>query len=64
MAAAGHIQTLGYRLLKTVGNNFLYIFMDECMYEICSWSRTDCTNPMFTEFQKQILGGTSVQNAK
>jgi hypothetical protein len=57
MAAAGHLQTLGYRLLKSVDNFFLYIYLDECMYEICSWNVTGIGNPMFHEFSGQLLEG-------
>lgn len=57
MAAAGNIQTLGYRLLKAEGNYFVYMFVDDCMYEICSWAQTDCANPMFKEFKDQLFNG-------
>ena len=56
MTAAGHLQTCGYRLLKAAGNYFLYIFVDECMYELCSWARVDTNNPMFADFQLQLRG--------
>lgn len=62
MATAGNLQTLGYRLLKAEGNYFLYIFVDECMYEICSWARTDCANPMFKEFKDQLFSGLMVNS--
>ena len=55
MAAAGHLQSCGYRLLNSTGNYFLYMFVDECMYEICSWARVDSNNPMFSEFQRQLM---------
>ena len=57
MTCAGHLQTCGYRLLKAIGNYFLYIYVDECMYELCSWQRVDCPNPMFSEFKIQLLNG-------
>lgn len=60
MATAGNLQTLGYRLLKAEGNYFVYMFVDECMYEVCSWARTDCANPMFVEFKDQLLNGLMV----
>ena len=60
MACAGHLQTLGYRLLLSVENYFLYMFVDDCMYELCSWARTDSSNPMFDEFRKQLLEGATV----
>lgn len=59
MICAGHLQTCGYRLLKCIGNYCLYIFVDGCMYETCSWARDDCTNPMFTDFRKEILDGVN-----
>ena len=55
MACAGHLQNLGYRLLHSTNNYFIYMFFDECMYEICSWSRNDCVNPLFDEYRKQLL---------
>lgn len=55
MSAAGHVQTLGYRLLGSAGNYFAYMFMDQCMYEVCSWARKDCMNPMFEEYRKQMF---------
>jgi len=55
MAAAGHLQNLGYRLLASINNYFVYIFVDECMYEICSWNTTTVSNPMFAEFQSQLF---------
>jgi hypothetical protein len=60
MACAGHLQTLGYRLLKSVDNYFLYLYMDDCMYELCSWSRTDTNNPMFEEYRRQLLEGMQI----
>lgn len=63
MATAGNLQTLGYRLLKAEGNSFVYIFVDECMYEICSWARTDSANPMFLEFKDQLFQGLMVGSA-
>lgn len=60
MAAAGNIQTLGYRLLKAEGNYFVYMFVDDCMYELCSWAQTDCANPMFKEFKDQLFNGLMV----
>jgi hypothetical protein len=60
MAAAGHVQNLGYRLLKSVGNYFVYIFLDNCIYEICSWNDVETNNPMLSEFQKQLLEGIKI----
>jgi hypothetical protein len=50
MICAGHLQTCGYRLLNSSVNYFTYLFIDDCMYEICSWNRKDSPNPMFQEF--------------
>ncbi len=55
MLAAGHLQTCGYRLLGIENGYYLYFFIDECMYEMCSWLRTDTPNPMFDEFKKGFL---------
>lgn len=60
MAAAGHVQTLGYRLLKSVGNYFVYMYVDQCMYEVCSWNTPEVVNPMLEEFKKYILEGLSI----
>ena len=54
-ACAGHLQTMGYRLLAAAGSFYTYIYVDQCMYEICSWARTDCNNPMFEEYREQIF---------
>ena len=54
-ACAGHLQTMGYRLLAAAGSFYTYIYVDQCMYEICSWARTDCNNPMFEEYRAQIF---------
>jgi len=54
MLCAGHLQTCGYRLLNSSVNYFTYLFIDDCMYEICSWNRKDSPNPMFQEFLKNI----------
>lgn len=62
MSVAGNIQTLGYRLLKAEGNYFVYMFVDDCMYELCSWARTDCSNPMFLEFKDQLFNELMVKS--
>jgi hypothetical protein len=64
MAATGHLQNLGYRLLKSTGNYFLYIFIDECMYEICSWNVSTVNNPMFMEFRNQLLEGYGLKKVE
>jgi hypothetical protein len=58
MICAGHLQNCGYRLLSSVKNYFLYMFMDENMYEICSWNDKSSTNPMFEEYRKQLFNFT------
>lgn len=55
MITAGHLQTCGYKLLDSHNNCFIYIFVDQCMYEICSWARSDVLNPMFDEYQSGIV---------
>jgi hypothetical protein len=55
MIGAGNLQTVGYRLLGVKGNWFMYIYTDSCMYDIVSWARTDCNNPMFEEIKTNIL---------
>ena len=57
MICAGHLQTCGYRLLKSVDNYFVYMFINDCMYDICSWEITDTNNPMFTEFNNGVVAG-------
>jgi len=56
-ACAGHLQTMGYRLLGSSGNYYTYMYVDECMYEICSWARIDCSNPMLSEYRRQVFEG-------
>jgi len=57
MVCAGHLQTCGYRLLKAVGNYFVYLYIDDCMYNICSWQVIECNNPMFAEFHNGVVAG-------
>ena len=47
--AAGHLQNCGYTLLEKDGNRFTYMFIDRCMYEICSWETNKSLNPLVTE---------------
>jgi len=54
MICAGHLQTCGYRLLNSSVNYFTYMFVDDCMYEICSWNIKTCPNPMFQEFLRNM----------
>jgi len=59
---AGHLQNCGYTLLETNGDHFTYMFIDKCMYEICSWETNKSVNPLVTEIleasQKTILNKT------
>ncbi len=56
MLAAGHLQTCGYTLVGYKGNSFLYRYNDNCLYEMCSWSRTDCHHPILEEYKQQVFG--------
>jgi hypothetical protein len=47
MLCAGHLQNCGYGLAAELDGYFLYRFIDDCVYETCSWARTDCINPLF-----------------
>ena len=49
MLCAGHLQSSGYEMMKESGGFFLYRYIDECLYESCSWARSDCKNPMIAE---------------
>ena len=49
MLCAGHLQNCGYGLAAELDGYFLYRFVDDCVYETCSWSRTDCINPLFAK---------------
>jgi hypothetical protein len=50
--AAGHLQNCGYALLETNGDRFTYMFVDKCMYEICSWETNKVVNPLVTDIVK------------
>lgn len=63
MLAAGHLQTCGYALCGYKGNSFLYRFTDDCLYEMCSWCRTDCNYPLLQEYKQQIFGLLTKPNA-
>lgn len=54
MLSAGHLQTLGYMLLGSEGNTFLYKFMDSCLYESCSWNVPGVQNPMIDTILKSM----------
>lgn len=62
MLCAGHLQNIGYRLLSSNDNWFLYRFDDDCMYEYCSWERTDCANPLFDSYKKMVLSDLLANN--
>ena len=49
MLCAGHLQSCGYKLLNATNDYFLYAFNDQCIYESCSWARSDVDNPMVVE---------------
>lgn len=65
MLCAGHIQNSGYCLAACENNWFLYIYLDNCIYESCSWARTDVANPMMDEIRSisitNLLNSTSNQ---
>ena len=46
---AGHLQNCGYTLIEKSGDRFTYIFIDRCVYEICSWETNKSLNPLVTE---------------
>jgi hypothetical protein len=54
---AGHLQNCGYTLLEKNGDRFTYMFVDRCMYEICSWETNKVVNPLVHE----IISATSTQ---
>jgi hypothetical protein len=49
MICAGHLQSCGYKLLNATNDYFLYAYNDLCIYESCSWARSDVDNPMVEE---------------
>lgn len=63
MLCAGHIQNSGYCLAGCENNWFLYVYIDNCLYESCSWARTDVANPMMDEIRAisitNLLNSTS-----
>jgi hypothetical protein len=54
-SAAGHLQNTGYVLMSKVDNKFLYYFVDQDMYQTCSWEDTTSVNPMVKELLNNIL---------
>jgi hypothetical protein len=57
---AGHLQNCGYTLLESNGNCFTYMFIDKCIYEICSWESNKTLNPLVTE----IVTASQKNNSK
>jgi hypothetical protein len=55
MLCAGHLQNTGYRLIGQKGSWFLYLFMDDCIYEMCSWARIDVSNPFLEDYKSFII---------
>jgi hypothetical protein len=47
MLCAGHLQNCGYALIAELDGYFVYRFIDQCVYETCSWAKTDSPNPLF-----------------
>lgn len=64
MLAAGHLQTVGYRLLKEQNGWFLYLYTDVCIYDTCSWRETNAQNPMVEYFLKLSTSTTSESEKK
>jgi len=64
MLCAGHLQNSGYKLLKAVDNYFVYIFTDQCLYESCSWARSDVANPMLEEIKQQLFPNMPAAESK
>ncbi len=56
MICAGHLQNTGYILLGVKENWFLYLYVDQNIYEACSWARTDVANPLLEEYKLSFLG--------
>lgn len=54
--AAGHLQNTGYALLSKTDHKFLYYYVDQDMYQTCSWEDTTSINPMVKELLVNIVG--------
>ena len=52
---AGHIQNLGYGLACKWNNNYLYMFTDKNLYEMCSWEVTNVPNPLVAKIMESIV---------
>jgi hypothetical protein len=50
---AGHLQTIGYRLIQKIGTKFLYIYTDQDWYMTCSWEDITAPNPLIAEVLRQ-----------
>ncbi len=50
--AAGHLQNCGYKLMAMEGDNFLYYFIDNDLYQLCSWEETKVANPLLDEIAR------------
>jgi len=63
--AAGHLQNSGYRLLKIIGRQFLYLFTNNDMYQLCSWENMVVANPLLNELiesaKEQFLSPTKIE---
>jgi hypothetical protein len=44
--AAANLQMIGYKLMQTIDNKYLYYFTDKNFFEICSWEDTNVDNPL------------------
>lgn len=54
--AAGHLQNCGYKLMAMEGDNFLYYFTDNDLYQLCSWEETKVANPLLDEIARSAKG--------
>jgi hypothetical protein len=52
---AGHIQNIGYGLVSKFENNYLYMFTDKNVYEMCSWETLDAPNPLVAKLYESFL---------
>jgi hypothetical protein len=55
--AAGHLQNCGYALMGIHEDKYLYYYIDDCVYDYCSWTEIGMQNPLM----KEILS-TAVKN--
>jgi hypothetical protein len=53
--AAGNLQNCGYVLVKKEGNKYLYYFVNNDMYETCSWEIEGAINPMVDAVVQEVL---------